>query len=209
MARLYDISGIRRRVADLQRRGALARGTAAKVYADELLRAIDRDTPRDTNRMAAGFMQGANAAGLGPFDVPAVKASEKFPKMQRTLQRQLNKWLNLRAIYEREGRTGQPYYRKILRAVESATRQIELLTDTSILVQNRGRRVRWTVRHRVYGGTGRRIETPGGTFFQVRNLEPHAIIIDRRRKIVARALGQARLTGLRKVRRSYLRGLGL
>lgn len=116
----------------------------------------------------------------------------------------------------------QPYYRNTvlpsLRIAQARTARARTEwekftgnTDGTALVifrKNRGprsRSVRFTVRDKVYGGSGRWVEAGGRLFAELVNREPHARIVEKRHgRPVATANAAVRAFGLRRASRAYL-----
>lgn len=223
-----DISGALQKFARLRAAGPAARSAALRVAMQGVMVALINHTPRDTHRMVRGFQMAANQAGLGPFVIDQVRGSRRHLKYLRDLEEQVNaarrkvaRWEGWRDGYIRQGRTGQPYYQKILRqldpnrrgtpgwALKRAEEELAKLRDAdhAVVVENRGRSLKLTVRNTIYGGTGRAFETPTGSYITITNLEPHAIIQERRKRTVASLLRQSKKLGTMKMKKAFLKHL--
>lgn len=93
----------------------------------------------------------------------------------------------------------------------------EFERSTAIVIGGRGRapggapetaRQLQTFRAKVYGGTGRVFEVGGKAFYELRNREPHARIVEKRWRVAARAAAGLRGLGLRRASNAYLKTLG-
>lgn len=136
----------------------------------------------------------------------------------------------------RAKRTAQPYFRKILRNKRFALKRYKkalanleaftaadggILIDAGRLLSRRrggaydagigytksGRRKLSTVRTKVYGGEGEIFDAGGRTLIRLRNLEPHASIVESKRRIRAQASAAVRGFGLTRLRRKYVETL--
>lgn len=61
-----------------------------------------------------------------------------------------------------------------------------------------------TVRDKIYGGDGRMFKADGRVFITIHNLEPHSSIIEKKHRVLARAMARARTTGLQRMSRKAL-----
>lgn len=190
MAARADTSGFSRVIHAL--RGVLpaAADEALKTTMTAACRDIIEQCPVNTHRMKRGFQMGANEAGLGPFSVDAVQPSRFLPSTNRTLKKQLNRLVGFQTYLASVGEQNGKEYKKLTKDIERAKQEIEKLTSTSILIINKGRRIEYTVRSKIYGGTGKFEKTSGGYRVTVRNLEPHAIIRERAGALVATVLAK-------------------
>ena len=64
-----------------------------------------------------------------------------------------------------------------------------------------------TVRERVYGGAGQFIRNGWNSLVRLHNLEGHATLVEKRYRVVARALAMVRATGARRARRDVVQAL--
>lgn len=234
---MADLSGMMNRFARLRSRGPAARTAALQEATSDVMDRLlgPGGVARDTQRMARGFALAANAAGLRRMTVPAVRRSRNADEHLAVLRRQaqaaaraVERWTRWERRYQLEGRTRQPYYRTkiapalnpdrrgspawvLRRTLEEAAKYAGALDRgfAPLLVHNRGRAVAFTARDRIYGGTGRTLQLPDVTLIEIRNMEPHAIIQERRRRTVRTLLMAARRGGarLQRAKRIYLREL--
>lgn len=70
------------------------------------------------------------------------------------------------------------------------------------------RKLDLTVRHKVYGGRGRRIETPTSSYAELVNMEPHVRIVERRSRVVAAGAAQLRAFGIKRAGARFMQELG-
>ena len=228
-----DRAGVQGVISRLQYGRSAARRRALVAATRPVVQAVLNKTPRDTNRMARGFELAGNTAGVGPFIVSPVKASRYFNLNRQILgeqaaglRREYQQARSTRIAYERSNRAvlkgrgksrrgagrQSSYYRKLvsqenklLNSFRRAVAQKTQLTESSVLIYNKGRRVNVTVRNRIYGGDGDIIHTRDTSICRITNREPHAIIRARANNVVAPALVLGRTLGARSGRREYLR----
>ena len=127
----------------------------------------------------------------------------------------------MEAWYEKKGRREDKTYRRMKQRVESLSAKIirlreqlaELLKHNDAIVFDvyassktggnfesaiRGGNKRLpSIRQKIYGGQGRRIEGANRTTFILKNLEPHCRIIEKRSRPVAKAKAAAKIEGVR------------
>jgi hypothetical protein len=180
---------------------------------DAMTRIITRQD-RDTNRLVRGYAMAANAAGLGPFPVPDVVRSKRYEEALARLEQQLAWWQSNVEWFERKGLTNHKGYRRAVRVRDRAKEELEKLTGTSVVIGlyssaggkgKSGRRLRTTVRAKVYGGTGELRLVAGRPYYRIHNREPHATIVEKRNRLVATSLAELRAYGVRRQRRNFLR----
>lgn len=211
-----DNRQLRRKLGALDRNTPAASAAALKGVMGGAMDEIIRGTPVDTARLKAGYAQAANAAGLGPFPVPAIKESKNYGAAVDKLTDQLAFWQRIVDRYEREGRTDK-WYRRAVRTRDQAAAQLAKLTKTSVVVGlfanagGPGRRLKTTVRDKVYGGTGEFRMVGGMPFYRIHNREFHATFVERGQKgnsrgnyVVKTALTKARAFGVRRHRGKFL-----
>lgn len=143
-------------------------------------------------------------------------------RQYETAKRINDYWTTLVSVrYDRTGRRGRwerdarrkqaAALKRELRAQEvwrRATVELELFSETGLVIGGRkaGRRpgeLRLsdlsTVRVKEYGGTGAVVATGRGWVVTATNLEPHAAIVERRHRVVARAQAMTRARGFAQV----------
>lgn len=130
----------------------------------------------------------------------ARKMASAATKMQRSLEK-ARKYAT-RAAEELAKATGDP--------------TALIIYGSSGKIGKRGRRVGYrlhTARVGVYGGRGTIINTPDRTVVEIRSMEPHARIVEKRHQVFARATMAAGSTGVRRMHRKYVaavaKGTGL
>jgi len=214
-----DDSLLRRRVERALRNRRAARRDALGVVVEQFVRVLVREGPRDTNRFVRAYQQAANDLGLGPFLVLDVVPGKDVARRER-LVRQLRKWSAIVELNERAGRTTykgvkrtgpDKNYLRAVRLRDRAAKELAEFAENSLVIGgrrgSRGVGQLATVRTKIFGGKGRWIEAGGDLFAEVRNLEPHARIVQRRTKIINRGLGAAGRGALRVVGARYVRQL--
>lgn len=126
----------------------------------------------------------------------------------------------------RAKRVAQPYYKKMKRLEQTSLRRLQrageelakaqqggdgfLFFDAEGVVQRRQGRKLSTVREKVYGGTGRVWQAGTRIVVELRNREPHGVIIERHPHLghpVATAKEIVRTAGLAPVSRAYKKEL--
>lgn len=223
-----QLAAINRSTAE-GRRSALVAGT--KLIMEKLF----EDCPVDTGRMIRGYELAANSAGLGPYPVTPVGPS-KYDEVNKALlgdqvagvrdvYRSVRRMRMAYEKYNRDilkgrgknkvGRGRQsPYYRKLVadearwhKALKQAIAQKLEVGPTSIVMYNKGRKVAYTVRNKIYGGDGEIIETARRASCRITNREPHAIVQERSSAVIAPALVWARGAGSRHIASAYLNAM--
>ena len=223
--------GIKKQIKAYQRRRSVARDKVLNLQVARVADEIMRTAPRDTNRYVRGYAQAFNQAGVGPLPVPAINPSSHANRIRQRLSRQyrwaarrLAMWYGVvpgSTVVTAPGRTKDKWYRKLIKQRDKAWDQIQKFTETSILIG--GRKTQYdlvhgnitnlslsslaTVRDKIYGGEGRRINLGGRTVIVVKNLEPHTNFVERRSRIMRKALDKARGTGLRRISNKYTKEL--
>lgn len=197
-------AGLEAKIAQVRANAAGAAMTAHKeIVSDVLRKVIDRE-PRDTHRLVRGWQQAGNAAGLGPFLVEAVRESRKLPGVNRLLKQQLSFWAWVVSEIDKKDKLHTAHGRKAVKNMLRAQQQLELLTGTSIFVVNKGRGVAFTVRPKIYGGTGKSFTADNGhSVVSISNREPHAIIRERMYGTFRAAMAGIRRFGIKRAKRRY------
>lgn len=140
-----DNSGLKRKLAELERAGASASVASLKVMGREFGISILSLAPRDTNEYARDWAMALNAAGVGPFTVPDLRKSGFADRLIVRLENQVSKYQAIanqkersaafwRRVYEnryaKTGRKGE-YERdcraKLQRAEARAKKSLQLL----------------------------------------------------------------------------------
>jgi len=237
----FDNTELIRQLRVLRREEGEAGDAALTVMGDVMMDRLSVLWPRDTNRSIRGWVEAANNAGLTIRPLPAIKASKRHDLYIDALTRQIAaaeqeyaKNARFDDLYRLRGRTGEPYYRKIVsrknKARKTADRGMEELAKAmesdGFLFMDRGGFVYGTnrgnlknhnlkrlttVRTKVYGGAGKRMVVNGQRFLELKNFEPHARIVER----VARhghplrvAMSSVRVVGMRRASDAYMKKLG-
>lgn len=219
-----DISGLQRKMgavlAELPDAGKQLVGGMGHTF----IAFTQTASPRDTQRYVAGWAQAGNAAGVGPFAVPAIGTSKYFERAVKRLEAQL-RWFESRAQYwakivenryvakNRSDRWKRDAERKRdvrMRRAQRARDQLEKLTGTSIVIGlwssiggKTGHKISTTVREKIYGGEGSLYPTEHGYEIKLKNAEPHASIVEKKYRIVRRARAAARTEAIQFLARHY------
>jgi hypothetical protein len=207
-----DGTGMMKKLAAVRRMFPRGIELAAEQMVQGTRDDIMRECPEDTGRMKRGFAQAFTAVGY-PTAEPELKDSRFLDKQAATLEKQWKIWAGLKQMYETTGknlskRDGRltAYYRKVVKAEASARAQLDSFAaaKSAILVYNKGRRVGFTVRTKLYGGTGIVFANEEGRrIYRLINKEPHAIIRERMgvgAGFVKRALRKNKVTANARIR---------
>ncbi|MBL8762320.1 MAG: hypothetical protein JNL50_13570 [Phycisphaerae bacterium] len=221
------IDGWKKRYAAIEAQRGMHRRTLTIMRAEKLLAAIERLARRDTNRYVRGWMQAGTGAGLRVGVMPPLQKSKRRDEFLRKLDDQVRLWRGvaerkqavLRDWYTRKNRRPDAFSRKLTSEINKAERRAAraedelrkfltagtsavLFFDAGAFVERFNKRKLSTVRDKVYGGTGRVVDSPFGTFILLHNKEPHPTILERRFRTVATAKATAG-DGLAVARTSY------
>lgn len=182
---------------------------------------------------AAGMTLGE----VGPKVLPAVLPGKYAEKIRPRLVGQYQKWkaieenlLRLKAADERRGKGKEqdwPSYRRLMKTldkigdiVDRTIEQIEAYdkavvegtTGTAVVIG--GRRTKRPgisnvsrISFKLYGGSARVFTQAGRTFVEIKNMEPHARIIERRLGIGRSSIAKVRTIGLFRASNAYLKSL--
>lgn len=199
-----------RHAAPLVRRKTLI--AIANVYG----RIVMETAPIDTGRFIAGEAQGLNEAGAGPFPVRQIKAAgysqKRRDEITRMLEAQLEWWRYQKNRLEARGvrsiATGKQSKDYTL-AVKNYQRCIQYLAEWrasegtgAVIGLQFWQRLKEAKRRKdqnpdmvltrayskIYGGRGHIIQSNGREVMSLRNLEPHAYIVEYNTKVRAKAI---------------------
>jgi hypothetical protein len=181
---------------------------------------------RDTNRFVRGWLIAMKMVGPIPAMVPGVQASSRHADYvlklileRNAVKRELVSVESAIDWWFRNNPTRQnsPYYRKMLarrnkllfwkERLEEEVRLATKYDDLIFMDAERGKRNFSTVRVKIFGGRGRMVRN--GNFMLVRyhNLEAHTTIVERRDKILARALGEMKTVGAQRMKAAGVRAM--
>lgn len=226
MAMALDISGLKKRVDSMLAKSADAAGLSVESLMNPVMRQIVGEVPVDTHRLQRGYAMAANQAGLGPFPVPAVNPSKWRDKVNMETAAQIDRferavkyWKNIiQYRYVAKGRsTGKGYtdalkklamYEKRLRKAQIIAARFGFGLESIAIYRSSKTGITVTVRDKVYGGEGKRVQVPGFNGVEIHNLEPHASIVESYDHTVRDAFAAAKGTGLVRFKNSYLKGIG-
>lgn len=203
-----DNSRMAAKVRAIRRAQPRALQEADKIIADGVVGDILIASPKDTHRYVRAMAQAANAAELGPFQVPALRPGRFAAQAKDRLESQLAFWEKWVRFYERLGGIGRAA-KGYARAVKTRDRAREELAKWNpfaiIIFGGKNRRLKVTVRDKVYGGTGTKVVRDGRVAFVLHNKEAHASIVEKRSHTVKAALAKARAFGFKMGGRAYTR----
>lgn len=152
--------------------------------------------PVDTGRFKKNLAEAANRAGVGPLVPLRTKRSRFADRLVPRLAEEAAYWTMRDMQYQAAGRTDEPYYRKVLRnrnRAELELRRFEQTEDAIVINAFGGRRA--SVRYKVYIGRGRVRQTRTHTIVEIHNTEAHASMVEKRHKVMARAIAAVRSGG--------------
>lgn len=198
-----------------------ARQRAAVGLVQDLVTSLQQIAPQDTRRYIRAWTLAGNMIGA-KNPMPVLKRSSRHAEYIRRLEaqwfaakRRVETLTNLRdRWYKDRKRTG--YYRKLNTQINAAQRRVEKaeieltkagMNESFIFIGGRrGKRGVGLagVREKIYGGRGRLVHGQFTTLIRLHNLEPHARIVERRSKALAKSERVAALLGLRKAKKSYI-----
>lgn len=200
-----DTTGLRRKIAAIRRESPRALDEVDHRVADGVMADVILAAPRDTNRYVRGMAEAANAAGLGPFAVPALRPGKFAAEAKVRLEKQLQKWQTIVSRYERTNRTDKWYQRAVKTRDRAAQELAKWDPYATIIFGGKGRKLEVTVRNKVYGGTGLRLVRAGRVVYVLHNKEAHASIVEGRTRLLKVAMTRARTFGMRLGGRAYAR----
>ena len=187
---------------------------ALRESVSTVVETVIRIASRDTNRYVRGWVQAGQAALRADFPMPPLQGSRLADEILKQLQKQFQYWLHIRQRYEKQGRTRDRWYRDAVKKCDRALKEIEKYAaggETTIAFdlyewqRAFSGRTLTTVRHKIYGGTGRTLMFRDEIFVELHNMEPHCQVVERRFRVMARAsiryAGSARRQGQSFVRR--------
>lgn len=105
-------------------------------------------------------------------------------------------------------REAEAALRKNIKLVDRAKAEQGKLAQFSIVFGifggRSGRKIGTTVSSTVYGGQGEFIHTADASYVRIRNMEPHARIIEKRTGLVRKAVAALKTDGIETVKRGYV-----
>lgn len=108
-------------------------------------------------------------------------------------------------------REAESALRKNIKLVERARAEQGKLAEFSIVFGifggRSGRKIGTTVSSTVYGGQGEFIHTADASYVRIRNLEPHARVIEKRTGLVRQAVAALKVDGIDTVKRGYVEAM--
>ncbi|MBS0186697.1 MAG: hypothetical protein JSS51_01425 [Planctomycetes bacterium] len=203
------------RLRRIKTRRALARREVVIEAAKLVARRAYAAAPVDTGRFRKNLAEAANAAGVGPIPVSTTKRSRYAEIYLGRLVEAVSYWTMRDEQYQRENRTNQPFYRKILRKrarAELELRRVEQTNDAIVVGGLYGQKDP-TVRYKHYTGTGRIYDTSTATVVEIHNTEAHATFVESRAKVMRNAISAIKAGGsgaviTRFTKKRFLKVLG-
>lgn len=183
-----------------------------------LMRRIAATAKRDTNRYVRGFLMAGKELGAEVGLIPSVQPSKYAERIRELIQDQIATYAErLRVVQEqidwmyplgppKKPRTTQyaemfVMKQKWEKLLERSIAEVEKLNkggDSTLLIgflhsgqAQKGRKL-ITVRHKIYGGAGRFVDSHGTVYAVVINKEPHAKILEKKHRTFGNALSAVR-----------------
>lgn len=218
----YNDSVFKRKMAALKNEGPAARAKAMLEMARPIGLEVVKTAKKDTRRFVRGAAEAFNSAGAGPVPVLPLQRSQFADQVMRRALEQFFFWDRRVAYHEEHGQTTWKSYRRAKRRLETATRYLESYSETAAVIglsrwQRRASRGRFSkidadevltkIYDKVYGGTGRVIQSGAEVVLQLVNHEPHAIVVERRDKTMANAIRTASGKALKIAQATYVKQL--
>lgn len=171
---------------------------------------------------------------VAPVPLDVIKPSRYAAGIRTRITKQASYWTGVRvklehdlqrverAGFKRESPKGVRALKRLEKVKEIESRAREMLrwinenpdsATHAILIGGKRRLNPYTfgrlarIDAKFHGGFARFAHTGSGTFVEVKNLEPHANIVEARTRLLRTALGAARGVGLRQVRGAYVKQL--
>jgi hypothetical protein len=188
---------------------------------------VAETSPRDTNRFVRGWLLACRDIGPLPVAVPPVTKSarreeylkyldKEFKRLSRerdTLKSMIDFWYTSKPNRNRNTRSYTEMtsrLRKIEKWIGKLAEQIKAARgseDFLLFDKERGKRNYSSVRTNVHGGVGTMRYFEDRVLVQLRNLEAHTTIIERKYGIIGRALREAKAFGLTRVKARLVRAV--
>lgn len=186
-------------------RRAYARRQAVIEAAKLVARRAYATAPVDTGRFKKNLAEAANDAGIGPLPVNRTQKSRYAEIYLGRLMESVSYWTMMDERYQRERRTSQPFYRKILRRRARAELELQRFqgTNDAIVVGGLYGQKDPSVRYRSYKGRGRIRQTADATFVELHNTEAHATFVERRTSVMRKAISAAKGSVRNLTRKKY------
>jgi len=178
---------------------------------------VDETARRDTNRFVRGWLMACKDIGPIPVAIPSVKYASRHAAYVAKLKAELRTYQDdlhtldtqIDAWFSGPGRKRGAGYAKMLNRRAKLIQWSERLKEEIIKAEGevsivffdmeRGRRNYSTVRTAIYGGKGRVVTNGVRAIATMHNLEPHTTIVERRDRIMARAMNELRAFGMTRI----------
>lgn len=210
---------------------------SAKIMGGAFIETMDRFAPTDTNRYLNGWLLAGQAAGISQIPTRPLRQTRYHEQMVDRLDMQLLRIRReikriqerLELIYGRRGldprrsdfgRRNLARLRLLQKREVVAQRELDTIMAGGsyiVIFGKAGRRSEktgriigerlTTLRTTIAGGTGEVIRVAGRVVVELRNREPHARLVEKRVRAVARTMAVARQLGVKRAGRAYVQAL--
>lgn len=214
---------------------AAARGgrrAGMRVIGTTLMDNLRALSPVDTRRYLRGWLTAGTEAGVYTGAIPALRPSRyhasSVAAMERYVERLEDQRNGIQRTIDARYPKGAPMrgggeYRGLQRKLGTAERRLarvrleldELERDPYAVVFGAGRVIdggksrlglgKVSIRGKVYGGTGRLIDGTTASFIHLRNMEPHARVLEWKYGVLKTASSAAKSAGVLPVRAAYIK----
>lgn len=221
---VVDTTRFQARMRQIRRMTPAARQEALGEVVGLVSRVAQATLRHDTNRNRRGWAMAHNAADAalrgalgGPVPVPALTASRRAKSnLARLVKRKTYLQRLLRSWYGDSGagpttRKPDRWHGKLVAALRKVEEQLQNYDEYSLIIGPRASAglSAWAniLRHKVYGGTSRIVQHGERTLVTLHNLEPHSSIVESRDRDWRAALRLARMAGLARISKAFVRRL--
>jgi hypothetical protein len=229
-----DYSAFKARMGVMRKRGHDARAAFVLAMGSNFLQNVVKWAPVDTNRYVRAWLEAGKSAGMSTSALPPIINSRRRDDLLRVLSNQViitrrreSVLMSRRKLwYEDSNRPKRGYYHKLNREIDRQRLRAEKAEDTlrefqksiGAIVMMRGtgaalngyekglssQALNATTRTKVYGGRGRLAKASGIASLWLHNREPHCRVVEKYRKVVARAQMALRAGGIKRMKPVYV-----
>lgn len=181
----------------------------ARMVVDQLLIL----TPVDTGTLRNGWRTAAVRVQLGAYPLERVQESRYMRRWVRQLSKQYRRWEgNLQAAIKRgdspkEIKRLQKLRDKAFTDMGKFFQERDLENFSARVMWAKDRTLNFSVRTKVYGGEGVIVEEGNTATVLLKNKEPHASLVEKQKRPLAKATTMARQIAGAKLRKLMLRKL--
>ena len=219
-----NTAGLDRKLAKVQQEMRGAAEALVRQQAGAFIRFTQLASPRDTNRYIRAWAQAGNAAGVAgaPFQEAELRRTRYAAKLALRLELQVleferivRHWTAIvRERYVLPGREGKwktDAEKKLDRALKRLQRakdeyrEFQVNPYAIVIFRKRTKSggLEVTTREKVYGGSGWLAWDGDRPLLYLHNREPHASIVEKNNRVVARGRAYVKATGGRTFGRAY------